>query len=314
MAAGRPRPRPRPPATSPPAPARCRTRGATATAREIAAIVNRAGDQPLAAVEQVAEAAYAEKSGFLLANCHGIMHTVGRECAIRHPPDAGAPDGLPAATRTTPAARPATATASSPRIAPQIEQPAPRRRPTRRAGRRTRATSATAASTASATPSCGSTWRCCRRRWPCASSSARRRARLRAGRLSRLLVLGLRLRRRRRSRAPRRHRPAQAVRRAAGEVRASLLVPRVPGEPAAASACSRRRSWSSCAAGLKGIQRRAASPAPRDRPARPARPALDLRSPAGRRPARLRARHQGPEHPQLSGRALGRARRRPAAG
>jgi hypothetical protein len=52
--------------------------------REIQAIVAKAGDKPLPAVRQVTQAAYQEKSGFLLANCHGIMHTVGREWAIRY--------------------------------------------------------------------------------------------------------------------------------------------------------------------------------------------------------------------------------------
>jgi hypothetical protein len=58
--------------------------GRNCYAREIAVIVDRAGGKPLPAVQQVAEASYAEKSGFLLANCHGIMHTVGREWAINH--------------------------------------------------------------------------------------------------------------------------------------------------------------------------------------------------------------------------------------
>jgi hypothetical protein len=49
---------------------------------ELAAIVNGAGD-PLAAVEGITKAAYADESGFLLANCHGIMHTVAREYALR---------------------------------------------------------------------------------------------------------------------------------------------------------------------------------------------------------------------------------------
>src|SRR4051794_4525909 len=52
--------------------------------REIQAIVAKAGDKPLPAVQQVTEAAYQEKSGFLLANCHGIMHTVGREWAVSY--------------------------------------------------------------------------------------------------------------------------------------------------------------------------------------------------------------------------------------
>ena len=58
--------------------------GRNCYAREIQVIVDRAGDKPLPAVQQVAEASYTEQSGFLLANCHGIMHTVGREWAIKH--------------------------------------------------------------------------------------------------------------------------------------------------------------------------------------------------------------------------------------
>jgi len=56
--------------------------GRACYSRELAAIVNKASD-PLAAVEGITSAAYADKSGFLLANCHGIMHTVAREYAIK---------------------------------------------------------------------------------------------------------------------------------------------------------------------------------------------------------------------------------------
>ncbi|HET6549365.1 MAG TPA: hypothetical protein VFG79_12950, partial [Solirubrobacter sp.] len=56
--------------------------GRACYSRELAAIVNGAGD-PLAAVEGITAAAYADQSGFLLANCHGIMHTVAREYALR---------------------------------------------------------------------------------------------------------------------------------------------------------------------------------------------------------------------------------------
>jgi len=56
--------------------------GRACYSRELAAIVDGAGD-PLAAVEGITAAAYADQSGFLLANCHGIMHTVAREYAIR---------------------------------------------------------------------------------------------------------------------------------------------------------------------------------------------------------------------------------------
>ncbi len=56
--------------------------GRACYSKELAAIVNGAGD-PLAAVEGITAAAYADQSGFLLANCHGIMHTVAREYAVR---------------------------------------------------------------------------------------------------------------------------------------------------------------------------------------------------------------------------------------
>ena len=55
--------------------------GRTCYTREIRVVVDAAGSRPLPAVQRVAEAAYAERSGFLLANCHGIMHTVGRTYA-----------------------------------------------------------------------------------------------------------------------------------------------------------------------------------------------------------------------------------------
>ena len=83
-ASARPPPRrpSRRPATSTPARAWSRTRAAPATPRELAKIVNDAAD-PLAAVEGITAAAYADQTGFLLANCHGIMHTVAREYALR---------------------------------------------------------------------------------------------------------------------------------------------------------------------------------------------------------------------------------------
>ena len=61
--------------------------GRACYARELAAIVDGAGD-PLAAVEGITEAAYADQTGFLLANCHGIMHTVARKYALRTGADA----------------------------------------------------------------------------------------------------------------------------------------------------------------------------------------------------------------------------------
>jgi hypothetical protein len=45
------------------------------------ALVAEAAD-PGAALEEIAVAAYTSGDGFLLANCHGLMHTVGREYAV----------------------------------------------------------------------------------------------------------------------------------------------------------------------------------------------------------------------------------------
>jgi hypothetical protein len=56
--------------------------GRSCYSRELEKIVDDAAD-PLAAVEGIASAAYADQTGFLLANCHGIMHTVAREYALR---------------------------------------------------------------------------------------------------------------------------------------------------------------------------------------------------------------------------------------
>ena len=133
--AARSRPRPR---ASPP-PSRAATgdlntcaglvqdEGRSCYSRELAAIVNGAAD-PLAAVEGITEAAYADQSGFLLANCHGIMHTVAREYALRTGLDARQADGQPARARTTRAARPATPTGSSRRSRRRSRRPARRSR------------------------------------------------------------------------------------------------------------------------------------------------------------------------------------------
>jgi hypothetical protein len=70
--------------------------GRNCYSRELAKIVNDAAD-PLAAVEGITAAAYADKTGFLLANCHGIMHTVAREYALKiHLTLAKLMDNLPA--------------------------------------------------------------------------------------------------------------------------------------------------------------------------------------------------------------------------
>jgi hypothetical protein len=56
--------------------------GRSCYSRELAKLVNDAAD-PLSAVEGITSAAYGDQTGFLLANCHGIMHTVAREYALR---------------------------------------------------------------------------------------------------------------------------------------------------------------------------------------------------------------------------------------
>jgi hypothetical protein len=56
--------------------------GRACYSRELTKLVNDAAD-PLSAVEGITSAAYGDQTGFLLANCHGIMHTVAREYALR---------------------------------------------------------------------------------------------------------------------------------------------------------------------------------------------------------------------------------------
>jgi hypothetical protein len=50
-------------------------------AEELKALVDGTGE-PGTALEEIAVAAYTSGDGFLLANCHGLMHTVGREYAL----------------------------------------------------------------------------------------------------------------------------------------------------------------------------------------------------------------------------------------
>jgi hypothetical protein len=50
-------------------------------AEELKALVDGA-DDPETALGEIAVAAYTAEDGFLLASCHGLMHTVGREYAI----------------------------------------------------------------------------------------------------------------------------------------------------------------------------------------------------------------------------------------
>jgi hypothetical protein len=50
-------------------------------AEELKELVDEAAD-PAAALEEIAVAAYTSPDGLLLASCHGLMHTVGREYAV----------------------------------------------------------------------------------------------------------------------------------------------------------------------------------------------------------------------------------------
>ena len=129
--------------------------GRSCYSRELEKIVNDAAD-PLAAVEGITSAAYADQTGFLLANCHGIMHTVAREYALRTKLTlAKLMDNLP---RTNdPGCSAGYAHGLVTAVAPEIEASGPDRRQPALRRRRRPATSATAARTASGTRSCGST-------------------------------------------------------------------------------------------------------------------------------------------------------------
>ncbi len=70
------------PRAAAPAPDLSRCADTACFARELRAIVDAARD-PSAAVDGITAAAYADPGGLLLRNCHGLMHTVGREYAAR---------------------------------------------------------------------------------------------------------------------------------------------------------------------------------------------------------------------------------------
>jgi hypothetical protein len=90
---------------------------------ELAKIVDDAAD-PLAAVEGTTAAAYADQTGFLLANCHGIMHTVAREYALKiHLTLAKLMDSLPATNDPGCSAGYAHGLVTA--VAPQIEKHGP---------------------------------------------------------------------------------------------------------------------------------------------------------------------------------------------
>ena len=195
--------------------------------REFLAMVDGVED-PRPAVARITDAARSE-GGFLLENCHVVMHTVGRTYADDAGRLAGHAHELPAGRQR-------------PRLPGRVRARAGhRRRPGHRPGRAARG---------------GSGLRRCGHALPALQLRPRVRARvhapvrgqaragvealhgarvavggrLRAGRVPRLLV---RRRRRRRGLAPERrdHRPVPAVRRPAGGLRAAVLVPGVPGEP-----------------------------------------------------------------------------------
>ena len=120
--------------------------------RTFAALVRRA-DDPRDAVERIGDAAWAE-GGFLLANCHGLMHPVGRtyaQGARRHARDA---DGL-LPRSNDPGCAAGFAHGLVTGVAPQIDVRRPRAA-VAVCDETRRVTSATAASTASATRSCAS--------------------------------------------------------------------------------------------------------------------------------------------------------------
>jgi hypothetical protein len=111
-----------------------------------------AASDPVAEVEEIT-AESRDAGGFLLSNCHGIMHAVGRShVAIQNVTLASLMDHLPRSNDPGCAAGFAHGVVTA--VAPQLDLSDPRaRRPS--AGRPRRATSVTAASTASGTPSCG---------------------------------------------------------------------------------------------------------------------------------------------------------------
>ncbi len=76
---------PAPDAEPPPTLADCAEQGSDEAARAcylgaLTTLVDEASD-PGAAVQEATEAAWSDPDGFLLPNCHGLMHTVGREYA-----------------------------------------------------------------------------------------------------------------------------------------------------------------------------------------------------------------------------------------
>ena len=130
-------------------------------------------DDPRPAVQAITDLALSE-GGFLLANCHVVMHTVGRTYARDAGVEPRDADGLPAAEQRSRVQRRLRARARDRRGAEHRSRAAgaSRRRPVRTPAR---ASSATAASTASDTRSCGSTRTSSSPRSSCAWRSGRAR-------------------------------------------------------------------------------------------------------------------------------------------
>ena len=241
--------------------------------RTFAALVRRA-DDPRDAVERIGDAAWAE-GGFLLANCHGLMHTVGRAYARAHDVTlATLMDYL--RVRTTPAARPGSRTGSSPASRRRSTYAGPRaRRRVRRAETRYQRYSCVHgfghAFMRVYDERLAPALALCR-------ALGRGSAGLRAGRVPRLLVRGQRRRRRARSGRRRSATRASPLRRTGGRVRGAVLVPRVRRQPPA-------RGRRHAAGGRRAPLRRALGRPPRglhhrrvgDRPAGSRRAADRLR-------------------------------------
>ena len=166
----------------------------------------------------------------MLANCHGVMHTVGRTYALDEGLSLGdLQDVLPRSN--DPGCSAGFAHGLVTGVAPSIDIRRPSRATRTSAPTRERGTAATAASTGSGTPSCGSTATDCRRRSRCAARSGpgRRPTAPRAP----TTTTGSRSPARTRRRCPRgRPRIRAPLCEPADRVRAPVLVPRVRRQPA----------------------------------------------------------------------------------
>ena len=272
----------------------CSTRlHATATSRSSSALVGDT-DDPRPAVAAIESAARRE-GGPVLANCHGVMHTVGRTYAV----DGGLTladlqDVLPRSN--DPGCSAGFAHGLVTGVAPSIDPRRPREAAEvcADAGTRYRRYSCVHGS---GTRSCASTVTSCRRRWRSAGRSGR--ARRRTARRAPTTTTGSPspAPTRRRYRGSR-HGPAHTLCRPAAGVRSSLLVPRVRRRPAGRNRRSTRAiHLDVLCRDLAGLQREAcitgaAVIGPAD-PEQQLAVCAGLGGPARRR--RLHPRHEGAE-------------------